>query len=273
MTIQTILAATSTIDRRDAELLLAHVLRRDRTYLLAHPEATLDAAQQTTFEDLVTRRAHGTPLQYLLGMQEFYGLELRVTPDALIPRPETEQLVEAVLAWSRTRLKPLTMLDIGTGTGAIALALASTSPMIEVLATDISPAALQLARDNALRLQLSSRVRFIESDLFGRIEHGMLFDAIISNPPYIPLGDAATLQREVVDHEPHTALFAGQDGLEIYRRLIPVAWGFLRTEGLLALEFGFGQADALRDLLRGWRNVRILNDYAGIPRIALAEHD
>ena len=261
------------VHRRDAELLLAHVLAQPRTWVLAHPEAPLTDTEQASFLTLIQRRVEGTPLQYLLGLQEFYGLELRVTPDALIPRPETELLVEAVIAWSRKRLKPMNMLDIGTGTGAIALALAANEPMLEVLATDISPSALQLARDNALRLGLNDRVRFLESDLFSSLEPGLLFDAIVSNPPYIPAGDATTMQREVVEHEPHLALFAGPDGLAIYRRLIPLAWESLRMEGLLALEFGYGQADAMRDLLYGWRNVRILNDYAGIPRIALANRD
>jgi release factor glutamine methyltransferase len=270
---ETITAASTQIDRRDAELLLAHVLQQPRTYVLAHPEVELDFIQRANFEALITRRAQGMPLQYLLGMQEFYGLELRVTPDALIPRPETEQLVEAVLAWSRKRMKPMNVLDIGTGTGAIALALVSNEPMLNVVATDVSLPALQLARDNALRLGLSDRVRFVESDLFSNLHPTVLFDAIVSNPPYIPAGDASSMQREVVEHEPHTALFAGADGLDIYRRLIPFAWNALRSEGLLALEFGYGQGEAMRTLLRGWRNVRILDDYAGIPRIALAQHD
>jgi release factor glutamine methyltransferase len=264
--------ATKAIARRDAELLLAHTLHQPRTFLLAHPEAELTAPQQTTFESLTARRANGVPLQYLTGLQEFYGLELRTTPDALIPRPETEHLVEAVLTWSRTQFKPLRILDIGTGTGAIAIAIAANEPVAEILATDISRSALTLARDNALRLGFADRIRFLESDLFTSLNPGgKPFDVIVSNPPYVSSTDAATMQREVVDHEPHTALFAGPDGLEIYRRLIPLAYERLRESGLLALEFGFGQADALAHLLNGWRNVRFLNDYANIPRVALAE--
>jgi release factor glutamine methyltransferase len=273
MTVHDILLETSTsIARRDAELLLAHTLRQPRTYLIAHPEAILTQQQRDSFESLTKRRAAGVPLQYLTGMQEFFGLEFHVTPAVLIPRPETEHLVEAVLNWSHTQVKPLRILDIGTGSGAIAIAVAANEPSANITATDISPLALNVARDNALRLGVSDRIRFVQSDLFASLNPGPApFDAIVSNPPYVPATDAPTMQREVVDHEPHTALFAGPDGLMIYRRLIPLAYNALRESGLLALEFGFGQTFALTELLRGWNNVRFLDDYAGIPRVALAE--
>jgi len=274
MTVHNLLLEASTlIARRDAELLLAHTLRQPRIWLLAHPEAELTEAEVASFLALTARRAGGEPAQYLTGTQEFFGLELRVTPAVLIPRPETEHLVEAALAWSQTQIKPLRFLDIGTGSGAIAIAIAANEPSSEIIATDISAAALAVASDNALRLGVSDRIRFVECDLLSALDPADIpFDAILSNPPYIPSTDAPTMQREVVAHEPHTALFAGPDGLSIYRRLIPAAYTALHPGGLLALEIGFGQRDALAELLIGWNNVRFVDDYTAIPRVALAEH-
>lgn len=275
MTLHAALAEASTqIARRDAETLLAHLLERDRAWVFAHPEAELDAEQKEIFRELTARRAAQEPLQYLTGEQEFYGLLLHVTSDTLIPRPETELLVEAVLAWAALQVGPLRILDVGTGTGAIALALATHLPTAEIVACDLSAAALAVARDNAERLDLAARVSFVQSDLLDaltpEIDAGGLFNAIVSNPPYVPSTDAATMQTEVVDHEPHLALFAGEDGLEVYRRLIPEAQAALRPGGLLAMEFGFGQREALEVLLEGWDDVHFLDDYAAIPRIALA---
>jgi len=266
---EAITQAATLITQRDAETLALHLLREPRAWMLAHPEAELTERQSAVLLALAHRRAAGEPLQYLTGIQEFYGLALRVTAAVLIPRPETEHLVEAVLAWAQTQLKPLRLLDIGTGSGAIALALAANEPSSEIIASDISIDALEIARDNALRLGLGDRIRFLQSDLLPAGEEP--FDAIVSNPPYIPSPDAPTLQREVLDHEPHTALFAGPDGLDIYRRLIPAARMGLREGGLLALEIGFGQQAALTHLLAGWNDVRFLNDYANIPRVVLAE--
>jgi release factor glutamine methyltransferase len=273
MTLREALAEASTqIARRDAETLLAHLLGRDRAWLLAHPEAELDPSRLETFRDLAVRRAAHEPLQHLTGTQEFYGLALHVTRDTLIPRPETELLVEAVLDWAAHQKTVLRILDVGTGTGAIALALATHLPTAEIVATDLSPSALETAQGNADRLGLAHRIRFLASDLLTELDPETRFDAIVSNPPYIPTGDAPTLQPEVVDYEPHTALFAGSDGLELYRRLIPEAHTALRSNGQLALEFGFGQHDSLRELLHsGWQNIRFLDDYAQIPRIALAD--
>ena len=275
MNLHTALAEASTqITRRDAETLLAHLLGHDRAWVFAHPEAHLDEEQKEAFCDLTARRAAQEPLQYLTGQQEFYGLLLQVTADTLIPRPETELLVEAVLHWASSQALELRMLDVGTGTGAIALALATHLPAAEIVACDISAAALAVARDNAESLDLADRVRFTQSDLLAaltpELDAGGLFDVIVSNPPYVPNADAETMQTEVVDHEPHLALFAGEDGLEVYRRLIPDAHAALRPGGLLAMEFGFGQRGALADLLDGWDDVRFLDDYAGIPRIAFA---
>jgi release factor glutamine methyltransferase len=267
-----ITTAAARIARRDAETLLAHVVGCDRTYLFAHPEAELTAEQRASFELLVARREAREPLQHLTGVQEFYGLPLRVTRDTLIPRPETELLVEAVLGWADARAGALRVLDVGTGTGAIALALAKHLPHAEITAVDISAAALDVARGNAERLGLTQRVVFGLSDLLREIATEQHFDAIVSNPPYISNADAPTLEPEVVDHEPHSALFAGADGLDIYRRLIPQAHAALEPGGLLAMEFGFGQRESLHALLEaGWNDVRFLDDYAGIPRVVLAQ--
>jgi release factor glutamine methyltransferase len=266
-----ITSAAARIARRDAETLLAQVVGRDRAYLFAHPEAELTAEQHTSFKALVARREAREPLQYLTTVQEFYGLPLRVTRDTLIPRPETELLVEAVLAWADARTGALRVLDVGTGTGAIALALATHLPQAQMTAVDISAAALDVARGNAASLRLTQRVRFLLSDLLTEVHAQQSFDIIVSNPPYVPNADAPTLESEVVDHEPHTALFAGADGLDIYRRLIPAAHAALMPGGLLAMEFGFGQRESLRALLEaGWEDVRFLDDYAGIPRVVLA---
>jgi len=268
--------ATTHIARRDAEILLSHLLSRDRVWTFANRDADILPADLAAFRILVARRAAHEPLQYLTGTQDFYGLTLNVTPDTLIPRPETELLVEAVLQWitAHPRLSASRIVDIGTGTGAIALALAARLPTANITATDISPATLAVARENAERLGLANRVNFILSDLLDelapQLKQGRPFNIIVSNPPYVPSTDAATLQPEVVQHEPHTALFAGPTGLDIYQRLIPQARAALSPAGLLALEFGFGQRDPLAELLKGWRNLQFLDDYAGIPRIALA---
>ena len=276
VTLREVIAEASTrIAHRDAELLLQHTLERDRAWLLAHMDDRIDAAALSSFSALAARRAAREPLQYITGHQEFYGLDLRVTPAVLIPRPETEHLVEAVLLWA-TRFHDehtLHIADVGTGSGAIVLALATHLAGARFVATDISEAALAVARENAHLHGCEARVEFLHGDLLPpeALAEGLLFDAIVSNPPYIPLADAPTLQHEVVGHEPHSALFAGDDGLSLYRRLIPAAQAALRPGGLLALEIGFGQSAALAVLLDGWHNVRFVDDLQGIPRVALAE--
>jgi release factor glutamine methyltransferase len=281
MTLQEALAeAAATIPRREAETLLAHLLFRDRAWLISHSDTELSETLLRSYRALIHRRAAKEPIQYLTGHQEFYGLNLRVTRDTLIPRPETELLVEAVLQWiaGRPALRSPRILDIGTGTGAIALALAAHLPSASITATDLLPAPLSIAQHNAGRLGLGHRIFFLQSDLLSapHFSTASPFDVIVSNPPYISLYDAATMPDEVLHHEPHTALFAGPTGLDIYRRLIPAAHPALHPEGLLALEFGFGQSNALRALFDKpengpWQDLRILNDYANIPRIALAE--
>jgi release factor glutamine methyltransferase len=271
--------AAATIDRREAETLLAHLLFRDRPWLIAHSDTELSSTLHQTYRTYIARRAAKEPIQYLTGMQEFYGLNLRVTRDTLIPRPETELLVEAVLHWlaARPALRRPRLLDIGTGTGAIALALAANLPSANITATDLSAPALSIAEHNAGRLGLTHRVTFLQSNLLAapQLQSAPPFDVIVSNPPYVSLFEAATMPDEVLRHEPHTALFAGTDGLDIYRRLLPAAHAALKPEGLLALEFGYGQRETLRALFDKpangpWQDLTFLDDYAKIPRIALA---
>ena len=280
MTVQlAITQAAASVARRDAETLLLHLLGRDRAWLLAHPEASLTGEQAAALDNLVARRAVHEPLQYLTGRQEFYGLDLHVSPAVLIPRSETELLVEAVLLWARAAMnahpgQPMRIVDVGTGSGAIAIALAKHLPGAEITALDLSLEALAMARANADRLGLGTRVRFLPSDLLQAVKahssEALPFDAVVSNPPYVPATDAGSLQPEVRDFEPHGALFAGADGLDIYCRLIPEAAAALRPGGLLAMEIGFGQRDALAALLHGWEDLRFLDDLAGIPRVVLA---
>src|SRR6202789_2137896 len=271
--------ASDRIPRREAETLLAHLLFRDRAWLIAHSETELSTTLLHSYRALLDRRAAKEPIQYLTGHQEFYGLNLRVTRDTLIPRPETEQLVEAVLHWiaARTALRSPRILDIGTGTGAIAIALAAHLPSANITATDLYPAALSVAEHNATRLHLGHSITFLQSNLLAapQLQSAPPFDVIVSNPPYVSLYEAATMPDEVLKHEPHTALFAGAQGLDIYRRLLPAAHAALKPEGLLALEFGFGQLDNLKALFEKpangpWQDLQFLNDYAQIPRIALA---
>ncbi|MDE1176800.1 MAG: peptide chain release factor N(5)-glutamine methyltransferase [Edaphobacter sp.] len=258
--------------RRDAELLLMHSASLTRTGLIAYPERELAPTQAAAFDSAIQRRLRHEPVQYIIGTQEFYGLDLTVSPAVLIPRPETEHLVESVLGLL-PHDRPLAIADIGAGSGAIAIALAVHLPQAQLTAFDLSPTALAVAEANARRHQVAERIRFLHSDLLGVLapcEREACFDAIVSNPPYVPLADAASLAPQVRDHEPPTALYAGEDGLTIYRRLIPQAEKALRPGGLLALEMGYGQRDALAGLLGGWQDLRFVDDLQGIPRVALA---
>jgi release factor glutamine methyltransferase len=270
MTIRELIAnAGTSIASKDAELLLRHELGRDRAWLLAHDKEEVSPQQTQEFLALVRRRAGGEPLQYIVEEQEFFGLALHVTPAVLIPRPETEHLVSAVLDWS-AGIQNLHIADVGTGSGAIAIALAKHLPNAKIRAIDVSPEALSIAHENAVRYEVSDRIIFTKANLLNAISGG--FDVVVSNPPYVPSVDAMTMQPEVVQHEPHLALFAGEDGLDIYRRLIPQADDKLRSGGLLAMEIGFGQKEELEELLGDWKNVRFVCDYADIPRVVLAEH-
>jgi release factor glutamine methyltransferase len=252
--------------RRDAELLLRHATGKDRAFLLTHPDDELVPEQQSRYEQSLARRVRHEPIQYILGEQEFYGLPLHVTPDVLIPRPETEHLIEAALH----RLPhdaPLRIADVGTGSGAIAIALAHALPHAIITALDTSLLALKVAQTNAERHKVESRIRFLESDLLDALAQET-FDAILSNPPYVP--DDEVLEEQVRDYEPHSALYAGPSGLEVYRRLIPQARQGLEPQGWLLMEIGHGQRDAIAALLTGWSEVDFVNDLQEIPRVACA---
>ncbi|MGA2897128.1 MAG: peptide chain release factor N(5)-glutamine methyltransferase [Acidobacteriaceae bacterium] len=258
---------------RDAALLLRHALGISHAAQLADPKRRLTPAQQAAFDALVQRRLANEPIQYITGEQEFYGLTLGVTPAVLIPRPETEILVEAVLMEvKRAGLQSAPrILDVGTGSGAIAIALAHHLPRAHVTAVDLSAAALEVAASNAARHRLADRIRFVASDLLDALPPGELpFDVIVSNPPYVPTADRGSLHPQVRDHEPAAALFAGTDGLDVYRRLIPQARAALRPNGILALEIGQGQREAVAALLADWNELRFLDDLQQIPRIVLA---
>ncbi len=265
-----------------AELLLLHVLDRDRTWLYAHPEEQLSAAESERFFALIARRANGEPTQHLTGKQEFWGLEFEVTPDVLIPRPETEHLIEVALdrlalRELRAGRKPifggegLQIADIGTGSGCIAIALARDLPAATIYATDISSAALAVAKRNADRHSVSGHIHFVECNLLDITTPE--FDLIVSNPPYVGRREAETLAREVRDHEPEIALYGGEEGYELYADLITQAAAHLKTGGLLVLELGHNSLPAVQPLLDAptWTNVAVTNDLAGIPRVIAAE--
>ncbi|HEX4039674.1 MAG TPA: peptide chain release factor N(5)-glutamine methyltransferase [Acidobacteriaceae bacterium] len=252
--------------RRDAQLLLLRVLNRDAAWLLTHPEAALNDEQQERYDAWIARRERHEPMQYILGEQEFYGLRFRVSRDVLIPRPETEHVVEAVLA-RVPRNATVRICDVGTGSGAIAVALAYTMPEAEVTGLDRSRGALVVARENAQRHGMAERVRFLESDLLEAV-HGEQFDVVVSNPPYV--GEHEVLEPQVAEYEPRAALFAGPTGLEVVRRLIPEAGEALVPGGWLVLEMGQGQRDAVAGLLAGWEEVSFVQDLQGISRVAIA---
>jgi release factor glutamine methyltransferase len=280
-----------------AELLLMHVTGRERVWLYAHHEEPLDDAQEKNYFALVARRIAGTPTQYLTGKQEFWGLEFEVAPGVLIPRPETEHVVEVAL--ERFSVKrghlfardtslgaasggALRIADVGTGSGCLAVALAKEFPEARIVATDISPAALDIARRNATRHGVATRIEFHECNLLDSSLPAPLtpnpspvhFDLIVSNPPYIAHAESADLPRDVRDHEPHSALFGGAQGSELYGPLIAQASQFLRSGGVFVCEIGFGALDRVRPLLSDapvWRDVRVTNDLAGIPRVLAAQ--
>lgn len=249
----------------DAQVILGHVLGRDRGWLLAHPEARLSAAQATTFAELIARRHTGEPVAYLTGQREFFGLTFHVSPAVLVPRPETEHLVEAALEWATPR-QPLTIADAGTGSGAIAISLAAHLPQARVVATDISRAALAVAAGNAERHGVAARLSLVQADLLTPLHPGVAL--IVSNPPYITTADLAAL--EVARHEPHAALDGGPDGLEVIRRLLRDAARLLAQPGLLLVEIGAGQGAAATALAREpFPNaaITVLADYAGHDRV------
>jgi release factor glutamine methyltransferase len=261
------LASTSQHPRRDAELILAHVLGCDPAGLLTHPERMLSANESEQFENLLKRRLASEPVQYLTGTQEFFGLLFEVSPDVLIPRPETEHLVEAVLDRFARDANPR-IVDVGTGSGAIAVAIAHALPRSQVTAVDLYPSALEIARGNAVRHGVIDRVTLLQSDLLAAAGNTE-FDVVVSNPPYI--ANEEPLEPQVANYEPGSALYAGPTGLEIYERLIPQARKVLKPAGWLMMEIGYGQEAALRALLRGWRETSFIPDLQGIPRVVQAQ--
>jgi release factor glutamine methyltransferase len=279
-----------------AELLLLHALGRDRTWLYAHPEENIAVADAQRFFALIARRAAGEPTQHLTGKQEFWGLEFEVTPDVLIPRPETEHVIEVAL--DRLALHEIragrpqkndgtgwNIADIGTGCGCIAIALAKELPGATIYATDISSDALEVARRNAIRHAVADRIWFLESNLLQAVvrndacsplatrHSSLLLDLIVSNPPYVGRRELNALAREVREHEPESALYGGEEGYELYADLITQAAAHLKPGGILVLELGHNTLPAVRPLLdaAAWTNVGVTNDLAGIPRVLAAE--
>lgn len=255
--------------RREAGSLLSHVIAKDRTFLISHAEDNVDDADIVRFQQAVERRASGEPLQYITGVQDFYGREFRVTPDVLIPRPETELLVEAALEMIAGESAPL-ICDVGTGSGCIAITLLCERTDARAIAVDVSEAAIEVARDNARRHGISDRITFGISDCFAAVEP-IEFDLVVSNPPYVSTEAFAGLQREVRDHEPPVALSPGGDGLNVVRRLLRDAPAFLKNDGCLIMEIGFDQGHKMAGLIdeNHWHLVDIRPDLQGIPRIVL----
>lgn len=276
--------------RRDAETLLQHHIGRNKAWLMAHADDDFAGCRAIGYAGLLERRQKGEPIQYITGECEFYGLPFLVTPDVLIPRPETEHLVEKAVnlatqlgaasipqtlrnGWESTNLaQSPRILDVGTGSGAIAIALATQLPNTTITATDISASALAVARQNATRNAVTDRIRFLQGDLLAPVA-GEQFEIIVSNPPYVPETDRDTLSVEVREFEPPLALFADGDGFGVYRRLIPAAFDALAPGGFIALEIGHGQQEAIRNLLSsaGFSDVGFVADLQGIPRVAFAQ--
>lgn len=253
--------------RMNAEVLLMFTLSCDRAYLYAHPEHQLTADETSRYDDALSQRAQGVPSQYITGHQEFWGMDLIVTPAVLIPRPETEHLIETLLPLARSMSHPK-IVDVGAGSGCIALALAKELPGAEIHATDISPQALEIAEANAARHSLQSRITFHQIDLLDNLPPG--FEFIISNPPYVGESEEDQVQLEVRKFEPRNAVFAGTTGTELIARLISQARATLVPGGWLIMEISGTIVDEVRRLLDGWNGVEIRNDLQGIPRVALA---
>lgn len=261
----------------NARLLLEHLLGESRSGLLLRWPEPFPPEREADWQRLLERKASGEPVQYIVGEQEFYGLPFKVTPAVLIPRPETELLVEQIVRIGRQLWgegAAPRVADIGTGSGAIAVSLAVQCPGWQVMASDISPSALEVARENAARHRVEERVAFVEGDLLGPwIERGERLDAVVSNPPYIPEGEEPALQPEVRLYEPHTALFGGADGLDPYRRLTEQLRRLPAMPQLVGFEVGQGQAADVRGLLEeaaDWDEVLIVPDLAGIDRHVIA---
>jgi len=287
--------------RMNAELLLMFVLGCDRAYLFSHPERDLTPDEHTRYDEAIAQRATGIPAQYITGHQEFWGLDFIVSPAVLIPRPETEHVIETVLGlgiastlssrpqhslplaegnaeWRdlasrgapHTASTPLRLIDVGTGSGCIAIALAKELPGAEIHAVDISPAALEIARANAARHQFDARIMFRQGDLLAGFPPSH-FDLVVSNPPYVGESEADQVQLEVRKFEPRNAVFAGHTGLEVIARLVPQAAEALKPGRWLVLEISGNIVDGVKRLLQGWKQVHSVNDLQGIPRVVAAQ--
>jgi release factor glutamine methyltransferase len=255
--------------RREAGSLLSHVLGKDRTFLISHAENLIADGQMNEFRECVERRAQGEPIQYITGSQDFFGLEFKVTPDVLIPRPETELLVEIALKLIDDEDTDPQICDVGTGSGCIAITLLRQRPLAHSIALDVSEAAIRIAKENASRHSVNDRISFVVSDCFQSLAEVPPFDLIVSNPPYVSAEALDGLQREVRDHEPRVALSPGLDGLSVIRRLLQEAADFLKSDGYLLIEIGFDQAAAVEGLIDAdvWRLLEIYPDLQGIHRI------
>jgi release factor glutamine methyltransferase len=262
--------------RLDAEVLLSHLLKRDRVWLITHNNDSLDNVNLKSFEGAIDRRSRREPLQYIIGRQEFWGLDFIVTPDVLIPRPETELLVETAVEIVKGSSARATITDLCTGSGCVAISLAKEIADARVFATDMSMQALVVARENALTHGVSDRIRFLEGDLFQPFEELDLrgrVDIITANPPYIRSDDLPHLQPEVRDHEPEIALIAGPNGTEVQHRIVENAPKFLKKNGALIMEMGMGQVPALRMMAENtgsYAAIEIFKDLAGIERVIVA---
>jgi release factor glutamine methyltransferase len=257
--------------RREAGSLLSFILGKDRTFLISHAKDRLEEVAWRGFQESVERRAAGEPLQYITGVQDFYGRGFRVTPDVLIPRPETELLVEAALEVAGPGLF---LGDVGTGSGCIAITLLCERADARALAVDKSLAAIDVAKLNAKNLAVSDRIVFVVSDCFDAVDRSEYqFDVVVSNPPYVAEAMMAGLQREVRDHEPLVALSPGPDGLSVIRRLIREGSAFVKDDGYLIMEIGFDQGERVRELAdrSDWRLIEIRPDLQGIPRIVVLQ--
>lgn len=254
--------------RLNAELLAMFALGCDRAYLYAHGERQLTSDEMARYDDALGERARGVPAQYITGHQEFWGMDLIVSPAVLIPRPETEHVIETVLELAR-ECALRRVVDVGTGSGCIALALAKEFPQAEIHAIECSAEALEIARANAARLQMDERIQFQQADLLAGMEEAA-FDYVVSNPPYIGEWEADSVEAQVRRFEPRLALFAGPTGLEVFARLIPQAQKALRPGGWLVMEMGHSSRDQVCELLGEWEEIRITNDLQGIARVVAA---
>ncbi|MGA8489579.1 MAG: peptide chain release factor N(5)-glutamine methyltransferase [Terriglobales bacterium] len=263
--------------RMNAELLLMFTLGCDRAHLFAHPERELTQEELARYQETLKQRAGGIPAQYITGHQEFWGMDFIVTPAVLIPRPETEHVIETVLQLAGKddggRASPpgaTRIVDVGTGSGCIAIALANEFPHAEIHATDTSSAALEVAHANAARHQLQHRIHFHQTDLLQGLDPAA-FDFVVSNPPYVGESEEDEVQLEVRKFEPRDAVFAGPTGLEVIEHLIPQAHDVLKPGGWLVIEISGTIAQGVQRMLRNWQEVQITKDLQGIPRVAFAQ--